>query len=114
MLKLNLTQTYDVLDVPVKVGSYISGEHKEVTAHMDFRIPAGFSRAMLHHQTKTDEADFYNQLITGWQDVADENGEVIPCEGEAKKAVLKNEAILYGVVQALTPILLGVPITKNS
>ena len=114
MLKLCLNNTYDVKDVPVTIGTYQSGEHAEVTVKMDFRIPAGFTRTMLHHQTKTDEADFYNQLITGWQDVADENGEVIPCEGEAKKAVLKNEAILYGVVQALTPILLGVPITKNS
>lgn len=115
MLKLSLTNTYDVKDVPVKVGSYITGEHKECIAHMDFRIPAGFSRAMLHEQTK-DAADvFYQGLIVGWrEDVADEDGHPIPFNEENKAAILKLEPVQLGVMQALTPILLGVPHIKNS
>lgn len=114
MLKLHLNNTYDIKNVPVKIGSYQTGEHSEVEVSMDFRIPAGMTRAMLHQQTQKDEAGFYNQLIIGWDGIADENGQPIPCEGATKQAVLKNEAVLYGVLQALTPILLGVAITKNS
>lgn len=115
MLKLSLTETYDVKDVPVTVGTYITGEFQKAVCHMDFRIPAGFTRAMLHEQTKTDEAAFYKQLIVGWgDDVADENGNPLPCDDKTKAAVLKNEAVVYGIMQVLTPILLGVPLAKNS
>ena len=114
MLTLHLNSAYDVTDVPVKIGTYEGGQHQEVTVKMDFRIPAGFTRAMLHHQTKENEAEFYEQLITDWRGVCDEHGEAIPCHGEIKKAVLKNERVLYGVLQSMTSILLGVPLAKNS
>lgn len=113
MLTLNLHSTYDVKDAPVKIGTYQSGEYNEITVHMDFRIPSGFTRAMLHHQTKEKEAEFYGQLVLDWKGISDEDGNPIPCEGELKKAVLQNEAVVCGILHTLTQVLLGVPLVKN-
>lgn len=114
MFTLNLDQPYPVKDAPVVIGSYQSGEHKNITVHMNFMIPAGFNRQDLVSKNQQSEREYFASFISGWSDIHDQKGNNFPYSSENKTALFKNDAVVMGVFGALTQIAMGQPLIKNS
>lgn len=96
-------------DWPVTVRVPAAGKHEVRRFTATFRLLPGERVAAL----QGDARQLIEEALLGWDGVTDEAGRPIPCEAEAKRALLDLPFVLVGLAEAYAEALAGGAERKN-